>query len=258
MIVARRRFWRSAAGAGVALLLALVCFSPSLARAGKNLLDNPNLTKGAGNSPDAWQSQAWQEGPEYSTYQWTHEEGKSGELSVTNIKANDARWAQSLNLTGGWYHFSADIRAEKVGKTETGASLSVMEDGITSPDLKGTTDWQPVGFYLKIGSKGADLEVACRVGGFGSLNTGTVFCRNIQLDRVKAPPPGAPAQYNFDLDKIRKDSAEVPIGSPWTLVATFLILIAVSALGWRTFGQTMGPRKTEEQPVKRTSDRQAR
>jgi dolichyl-phosphate-mannose-protein mannosyltransferase len=239
-------------------MLALVCLSPSLARAGKNLLDNPNLTKGAGNSPDAWQSQAWQEGPEYSTYQWTHEEGKSGELSVTNIKANDARWAQSLNLTGGWYHFSADIRAEKVGKTETGASLSVMEDGITSPDLKGTTDWQPVGFYLKIGSKGADLEVACRVGGFGSLNTGTVFCRNIQLERVKAPPPGAPAQYNFDLDKIRKDSAEVPIGSPWTLYATFLILIAVSALGWRTFGQTMAPRKAEEQPVKRTSDRQAR
>jgi len=247
--------------AALAWLLTFGCFPPLLgfaAAAGKNLLANPELVKGAGNSPDDWQTQAWQEGPEYSNYEWTHEAGKSGELSVTNIKANDARWAQSLNLSGGWYHFSAELRAENVAKDNTGASLSVMEDGITSPDLKGTTDWQKVGFYLKVGSKGADLEVACRVGGYGSLNTGTVHCRNIQLDRVAAPPATAPSQFNFDLDKIRKESAEVPIGSPWTLVATFLILLGVSVLGWRTFGQTMAPRPPEEQTVKRTPDRQVR
>jgi dolichyl-phosphate-mannose-protein mannosyltransferase len=238
-----------------ALCLVIGCL-PSLigpVLADQNLLANPNLTKGAGNSPDAWQSQAWQEGPEYSTYQWTHEEDKAGELSVTNIKPNDARWAQSLNLTGGWYHFTADLRAQNVGKDATGASISIMEDGITSTDLKGTTDWQRVGFYLKVGSKGADLELACRVGGFGSLNTGTVFCRDIRMERVAAPPAGA--QSLFDLDKIRKDSAEVPIGSPWTLVATFLILIGVSVLGWRTFGQTIAPRKAEEPPAKRASSR---
>jgi dolichyl-phosphate-mannose-protein mannosyltransferase len=259
MIARHKPLWPGVAGAGLAFWMALGGVAQlATARAAEHLLSNPALTKGAGNSPDAWQTQAWQEGSEYSTYQWTHEEGKSGQLAVTNIKPNDARWAQSLNLSGGWYHFSAEIRAENVGKDQTGASLSVMEDGITSPDLKGTTAWQRVGFYLKIGSKGADLELACRVGGFGSLNTGTVMCRDIQLERVAAPPPGAPAQFNFDLDKIRKDSAEVPIGSPWTLVATFLILIAVSALGWRTFGQTMAPRKPEEEPVKRATDRQAR
>jgi hypothetical protein len=248
---------------GVAIISLALCLAigglPSLvgaAPAGANLLANPNLGKGAGNSPDAWQSQAWQEGPEYSTYQWTHEEGTPGELSVTNIKPNDARWAQSLNLTGGWYHFTADLRARNVGKDNTGASLSIMEDSISSPDLKGTTDWQQVGFYLKVGPKGADLELACRVGGFGSLNTGTVFCRNIRMQRVAAPPAGA--QSLFDLDKIRKESAEVPIGSPWTLVATFLFLIGVSVLGWRTFGQTMAPRKAEDQPAKRAPDRQAR
>ena len=100
--------------------------------------------------------------------------------------------------------------------------------------------------------------MACRVGGYGSLNTGTVHCRNIQLERVAAPPATASSQFNFDLDKIRKDSAEVPIGSPWTLVATFLILLGVSVLGWRTFGQTMTPRNPDEQTVKRTSDRQVR
>jgi dolichyl-phosphate-mannose-protein mannosyltransferase len=218
-----------------------------------NLLANPNLSKGAGNSPDAWQSQAWQEGPEYSTYQWTHEEGKNGELSVTNIKPNDARWAQALNLTGGWYHFTADLRAQNVGKDATGASLSIMEDSITSPDLKGTTGWQQVGFYLKVGPKGADLELACRVGGYGSLNTGSVVCRNIRMERVEAPPAGA--QSLFDLDKIRKESAEVPIGSPWTLVATFLFLIGVAALGWRAFGQTIAPGNTEEQSARRVSNR---
>lgn len=224
------------------------------ADAPKNLLANPDLVKGAGNSPDDWQTQAWQEGPEYSTYIWSHEAGGPGELSVTNIKPNDARWAQSLNLSAGWYHFSADVRAENVGKDNTGASLSVMEDGIMSPDLKGNADWQQVGFYLKVGKKGADLEVACRIGGYGSLNTGTVRCRNIRLEKVAAPPANAPAQYNYDLDKIRKESAEVPIGSPWTLVATFLFLLGVSVLGWRTFGQTLEPRKADEQPIKRMTD----
>jgi hypothetical protein len=223
------------------------------AHAESNLLANPNLSKGGGNSPDAWQSQAWQEGPEYSTYVWNHQEGKPGELSVTNLKPNDARWVQSLNLGSGWYHFSADLRAQNVGTSATGASLSIMEDGITSPDLKGTTDWKQVGFYLKVGPKGADLELACRVGGFGSLNTGAVFCRNIEMQRVAAPPAGA--QSLFDLDQIRKESAEVPIGSRWTLVATFLFLIALSVFGWRTFGQTIAPEKAEVPPVKRASNR---
>jgi dolichyl-phosphate-mannose-protein mannosyltransferase len=230
-----------------------VLFLAGAVHAASNLLANPNLLKGAGNSPDAWQSQAWQEGPEFSTYQWNHDPGKPGELTVTNIKANDARWVQSLNLTAGWYHFSADLRAQNVGASATGASLSIMEDGISSPDLKGTTDWKRVGFYLKVGSKGADLELACRVGGFGSLNTGTVFCRKIEMEKVAAPPAGA--QSLFDLDKIRKESAEVPIGSPWTLVATFLFLIGLSVFGWRTFGQTITPHKAEEPPVKRASNR---
>ncbi len=236
------------------VLFAIAAVSlPGAARAQSNLLANPNLIKGGGNSPDAWQTQAWQEGPEYSTYVWNHQEGKPGELSVTNIKPNDARWVQALNLSPGWYHFSADLRAQNVGTNATGASLSIMEDGITSPDLKGTTDWKRVGFYLKVGPKGADLELACRIGGFGSLNTGTVFCRNIEMQRVAAPPAGA--QSLFDLDQIRKESAETPIGSRWTLVATFLFLIALSVFGWRTFGQTIAPQKTEEQPVKRASNR---
>lgn len=235
-----------------AYLAVILCLClAGAAHAASNLLANPNLAKGAGNSPDAWQSQAWQEGPDFSTYRWTHQEGQAGELSVTNLKPNDARWVQSLNLTAGWYHFSAELRAQNVGASATGASLSIMEDGISSPDLKGTTEWQRVGFYLKIGSRGADLELACRVGGFGSLNTGTVSCRNIQMQRVAAPPAGA--QSLFDLEKIRKESAEVPIGSPWTLVATFMFLIALAVFGWRTFGQTIAPRQPEEEPVKRAS-----
>jgi hypothetical protein len=41
-------------------------------------------------------------------------------------------------------------------------------------------------------------------------------------------------------------------------VATFLFLIALAVFGWRTFGETSAPRKTEEQPDKHESERQAR
>ncbi len=62
-------------------------------------------------------------------------------LEVNAIKADDARWMQSLSLTPGWYYMSADIRTENVGKDNSGATISVMEDGIMSPEIKGTTSW---------------------------------------------------------------------------------------------------------------------
>ena len=109
-------------------------------------------------------------------------------MEISSAKGNDARWIQKLHLGPGWYYFSADIRSDNVGDNNTGASIGLMEDGIISQQLHGTRDWTKVGFYLKAGDQGADIVLDCRLGGFASLNTGKMACRNFKGVKVKDPP----------------------------------------------------------------------
>ncbi len=215
--------------------------------AARNLVLNGDLSKGAGNSPDHWRAEGWNQKPETTTYTWSFQPGSPGELLVNSRAANDARWMQSLNLGPGWYYFSAKVRTEGVGPNATGASLSILEDGIMSPDLRGTNDWRELGFYLKVGGQGGDLELACRLGGFGSVNTGRAFFRDVSAVAVAASSAGSP---QFDLDAIRKQSAEKPIGSPWTLAVTFILLGAIAVYGWKAFGAPVAEAASSKAPLK--------
>ena len=204
---------------------------------GKNqyLLNRKFLT-GSGNQPDDWRTQAWIDGPNAAAYRWTPPAaGGQGVLEVENLQANDSRWLQTITLGAGWYHFSAEIRTEDVPRGRVGATISVMDDGIMSPDIRGTTGWTRVGFYLRVGKRGADMDVALRLGGYGSLNTGRAFFRDASVVKVATPPAGA--YPVFDLDQIRRAMNPAPTGSPISLVATFLALLAIAGWGWHEFGK---------------------
>jgi dolichyl-phosphate-mannose-protein mannosyltransferase len=221
--------------------LALFLIGPAIApglRAAESaqVLLNGDFSKGSGDSPDHWRTEGWREAPTITTYKWIRPaNGQPGQLEVDNLQPNDARWQQSLTLNPGWYHFSVELKADNVGAKETGASISVLEDGIISEDLKGTSDWRKVDFYLKVGSAGSDIDVALRVGGYASLNTGRAFFRNASVVPVDAPPKAAARV--FDLSAIRKESQSPPVGQPWTLVATFLLLAIAAYIGWRIYGE---------------------
>jgi len=223
-----------------------------------NLILNGDLAKGSEQQPDDWRTEAWVNEPAAFAYTWIHpQNGAPGQLVVNAIKPNDARWMQSVTLAPGWYHFSAEVRTENVGTKETGATISIMEDGAMSPDIRGTTGWQTVGFYLQVGASGADVEVALRVGGYGSLNTGRAFFRNVHAEKVTSPPPGAAPIY--DLTAIRKAAQPQPVGHPVTLWATFVVLALVAYYGWRLFGSEetapavaqAAPPKVREKPKAR-------
>jgi len=219
--------------ATIIILLALAC-GPAASES--NLLHNPAFTGGSGNSPDNWRSEAWISAPEAFQYRWVAPSvGQPGGLIVNNLRPNDARWMQTMALAPGWYHISVDARAENVPADQTGVNISLLEDGIMSPDLHGTTDWQRLGFYVKIGPHGADVEVALRVGGFSSLNRGTGYFRDASVEPIAEPPAGATPV--FDLDSIRKAGTPTPIGQPWTLLASFILLGIVAYLGWRAYGE---------------------
>jgi len=225
---------RASAGLLCAAFL-FVAMTPRHARAANNLLQNGNFAKGSEDQPDEWRTEAWINKPDAFICHWhAPQNGAPGELEVDNLQANDGRWMQPLSLSPGWYQLSADIRTENVGTKEDGASISIMEDGIMSPEIRGTAGWQRVSLYLKVGGKGADVDVALRIGGFASLNTGRAFFRNATLVAIDAPPPNAAP--TFDLMSIRQEAAPVPLGSHWSMVLTFAVLISIACLGWRMFG----------------------
>jgi hypothetical protein len=220
--------------AALAAAVILAALPVEAAHAPGNLLINGNFETGSGSQPDDWRTEAWVNDPKSFHCDWTAPEaGQPGVVEVDNLKANDARWAQSLSLKPGWYHLSAEIRTENVGTANTGAAIAIMEDGVSSRDIRGTTAWQKVGFYLKIGGMGADVDVALRLGGYSNLNTGKAWFRNASLVAVPAPPTGA--SPTFDLAAIRKASQPKPIGSPITMILAVLALGAVAVLGWRGF-----------------------
>jgi len=248
-------------GGGLGLLSAAIivitalALAPRARAASTELLSNADLSKGSENQPDDWQTQAWVNEPDAVTFNWTHPaNGGPGEAEVNAIKADDARWWQQLELKQGWYYISADIRTENVAPDHSGATISVMEDGIMSPEVKGNSNWTRVGLYLKVGQKGADVQVALRVGGFGSLNTGRAFFRNASVVQIDAPPPNA--QPTFDLDTIRKAAQPVPIGHLYSLILTYIFLIAVAYGGWRLYA--IEPPKVTRAEARREAKSEAR
>jgi hypothetical protein len=232
--------------ARVALLLCLWTLwtwdAPHAVRAEGNLLFNGDLTDGVVNKPDHWRMEGWLTGPEVTTYSW-HHDANGAELGISNLKPNDARWVQSVHLGLGWYHFTGLIRTQNVGQSNTGAALSVMEDGIISQQLHGTTNWHKVGFFLKIGHSGANVDVACRLGGYGSLNTGAAFCREV---RAEAEAPASSEDPRYDLDIIRGSSMPPQNPDNSALVITILVLSAlllIGLVGWRRFTRDGTERK---------------
>jgi hypothetical protein len=216
----------------VAIIFVLIGFaSAQQTSALKQLLINGDLSKGSENQPDLWRMDAWVNDPSAVSFEWDHPpNGGPGQVEVTALKENDARWLQSLSLTEGWYFLSGEIKTENVGNDKTGANISIMDDSIMTTELKGTTDWTHVNLYFRVGRKGADVDVALRVGGFGSLNTGKAWFRNVSMIPVDAPPPNA--QQTFDLEKIRAAGQPAPIGKPYSLVLTYLLLLGVAYAGW--------------------------
>lgn len=205
----------------------------------RNLLMNGDFAKGSVDQPDEWRTEAWINSPDAFQHHWVHRPGEGNELEVENLKPNDARWEQPLSLEEGFYHASVEVRTENVGAPNDGATISIMTDGMMSADVKGTSGWRRVGFYFRVGKHGADVDVALRVGGYGSLNAGRAFFRDARLEKIAALPKDAGPV--FDWDAIQKAEIPEPIGRLWTLPIVLALLIAMVVFGWWMYGSEPPP-----------------
>jgi hypothetical protein len=228
---------------------------------GPNLLSNGDFATGSGKTPDNWRTGGWNEAPTFTSYDWLHAAGSEPELIVNNLQPNDARWLQSLSLGPGWYYIGAEARTEEVPPNAAGASVSLDEDSVNSPDLHGAADWHRLSLYLKVGAHGADIDVALRLGGFGSLNTGRAFFRKARVVKLDALP--ANAAPVFDLSAVRRSAVAPPVGRPWTMVAAFMLLAITAVVGWMIYGAddpapAPTPSKTQPPPSLPRSERRRR
>ncbi len=175
-----------------------------------NLVRNADLADvygGVGSDPNAviwWQTDGWVQAPTATSYRWRKELGAApGEFEIDSALPNDARWEQRVRLEEGWYYVSVEARTVGVGRMETGANISILDDWIASKDLRGTVRWTRIGFYVNVTGSAAEVRLALRLGGYGRLNSGRAFFRNPSVVRVEAPPAGATDVAWFELDRKR-------------------------------------------------------
>ncbi len=107
-------------------------------------------------------------------------------VSIENLTANDARVSQIVSVKANTtYKLTAKIRTTDV-QYGTGASLSIDNYAIDgtycySENLFGTDVWRTVSLYFKTGPEQTSVNVALRLGGYGTTATGLAEYKNVSL-----------------------------------------------------------------------------
>jgi len=144
-------------------------------------------------------------GQKWTRYDWNASGGKgegarfeiAGEKEETLLKIsaptpNDARFVHELSVEPDTvYRFSCRTSSENIGSAARGAGISVMDIQDGSPDIQASgNDWRSLEFYGRTGPGQRKVYVTVGIGGYGSLNSGTVRFRDIRVEKISTVPAG--------------------------------------------------------------------
>ncbi|MDD2899909.1 MAG: phospholipid carrier-dependent glycosyltransferase [Desulfuromonadaceae bacterium] len=148
----------------------------------------------AGPDLTGWGASLW------TTYDWNSSNKLTGParfdndqgnpLHITSELPNDARFTRELSVDPDTiYHFSCRVRTENIGSAARGAGISVIDILDGSPDIKGSSNgWETVDFYGKTGPTQRTLTVTLGIGGYGSLNSGSAWFKDVRVEKAHTPP----------------------------------------------------------------------
>ncbi len=113
-------------------------------------------------------------------------------LRVSAATPNDARFVRELAVEPDTvYRLACQARSQNVGSKARGAGISVADILDGSADIAGSVnDWQSLEFYGKTGPSQNRLSVTVGIGGYGSMNSGTAWFRNVTIQKVASVPAG--------------------------------------------------------------------
>ncbi len=120
---------------------------------------------------------------------WDDTEAHNGERSVRieSTRPNDARWIQTVKvLSDTDYVLSGWIKTQDVehggGDIVAGANLDVFGTWDHTPALLGSNDWTYVEVEFNTRAN-TTIQIACRLGYWSSVASGTAWCDDIELER---------------------------------------------------------------------------
>ncbi len=179
----------------MAAVLLAAAFPGSAAHAENNLLQNGGFESVGAGQPSAWTLDVWSAGEDYSRLTIQQDVVHTGTHAalIENIQPNDAKYVQKVAVdANSVYKLSAYVRVDQADAETKGANISVLGIGDTSVDLKSTNGtWQLIELYGKTGKSQKELQVAVRLGGYGSLTKGKAYFDDASLTKLSAAPAGA-------------------------------------------------------------------
>jgi hypothetical protein len=150
-----------------------------------NLLLNASFETGQFGTPEAWSPGWWV--PQNARFVWPESSAVSGSSSASleSLVSNDIRWWQSApTIPGERYQLCGFLKGEAVGgQGSVGANVSLIGGFVRSEGLSGTFDWTKA--CVEFTAEAPRVEVACRLGFYGSIVRGKVWCDDFTLEHVR-------------------------------------------------------------------------
>ena len=155
---------------------------------GMNLLVNSSFESGTV-VVDAWRPNSYVSMPD--AFVWPSPAARSGQASahVNASSVNDASWIQTVNTLaqGQTYELCGWLKGENIAgvNANVGANVSLLGGFVRSGGLLGTFDWTQQCVIFTAETTRAD--VACRLGFYGSVVSGKLWCDDMSLVRLFKP-----------------------------------------------------------------------
>lgn len=153
-----------------------------------NILANSSFESSRGRSPNAWKSDAFQASAVFDLDTRIAKRGRHS-VSISAMMPNDARWVQAVSgLTSGQsYALCGWLRGQNITTTReaaVGANISIIGGFSRSESRSGSFDWAESCVVFK--PDVTDIQVACRLGFYGSTVTGKVWCDDMTLALLRS------------------------------------------------------------------------
>lgn len=164
----------------------IVIAAPSSIPPSTNLLANPSFEEGEAGQPDAWKTGSWVS--QGATFTWPSPSAFAGQYGARLEAAseNDMWWSQTVTalVPGQQYLLCGTLKGEEVEGTQgnVGGNVSVLGGFVRSEGLWGTFDWTKR--CVQFTAETPTVDVACRMGFYGSTVRGRLWCDDLTLERL--------------------------------------------------------------------------